>query len=67
MRIVNSLDNAKIFKCDNDTAKLLFEKLNILPINEFYSESLGKDVNIFILSKKLEAFLVENNLEVDYE
>lgn len=60
--MIINLKDTKVFKCDNDAAKKIYDTLNVLPINIYYSKILEKDVNVFIFAKKLKTFIEANNI-----
>lgn len=64
--LINRLSNIKTFKCKDDVAKMLYDKMNILPINVYYSTALSSNLNVFILTKRLSKFLKDNHIEVNY-
>ena len=57
----------KLFKCNDENAKKLYDRLGVLPINTYYCKVVGYNLNVFILTKKLEKFLKDNHIEVAYE
>ena len=44
--LINRLSNIKTFKCKDDVAKMLYDKMNILPINVYYSTALSSNLNV---------------------
>ena len=64
MFIDKILNDVKLYKCNNEIAKRIYDELGKLPINIYHSQVLNEDVNVFILSKDLFKFLKKNKIEV---
>lgn len=54
--------NTKVFKCNDEDAERIFKELNVLPINNYYSDNFKCQVNTFILTKKLLKFAKNNGI-----
>ena len=61
---INNFKNINTISCDMETAKKIFNELGILPINEYYNNTLNKNVSVFIKAKKLVNYIKEKGLEV---
>ena len=54
--------NVNTFECDDEIAKKIYQDLHVLPINVYGFPAIGKNVNVFILSKKLLKYLKETKI-----
>lgn len=66
--LINKIpSNTKLFKCDDDISKIIYDNLGVIPINVYYCNATKKNVNVYVLSKKLSRFLKNKKIEVAYE
>lgn len=61
---LENYSKVKVLICDSDLQNKIFNDLKILPVNEYNSKLVGKEVCVYIKTKKLAEYMKENRLEV---
>ena len=61
---LENYSKVKVLICDSDLQNKIFNDLKILPVNEYNSKLVGKEVCGYIKTKKLAEYMKENRLEV---
>lgn len=61
---LENYNKVKVLICDSNLQERIFNDLKVLPINEYKSKLVGREVCVYIKTKKLEKYMKENKLEV---
>ena len=61
---LENYSKVKVLICDSSFQEKIFNDLKVLPVNEYNSKLIGKEVCVYIKTRKLEKYMKENKLEV---